>query len=563
MASSARQQLINLQRSMYDRALREARESAGSDIKSIATYQDAFDDSLPPKALSIPSRKLLETIDSHQIVLFGDFHSHKQSQRAFLRLLRMYMNRPDHAPVLVMLEMFRSEDQKYVDDWLAGKLDDLELLEAVDYDQTWGFPWNNYRPVLEYCKYQNIQILGINTKKGGKDSLEIRDQQAALKIAWQAQQNKNHKIFCMIGEFHLANQHLPATLLKTSSESSKEPIRVFTNLDKYYFDLDPDKIHHRDEYLSLGPSAFCIMNSPPWIKWQSQSLWEEIRRLGPMKYLEDAIAPDDVESDLAAWEDDDEDLYNDDVLDLDYHLMHLQKQLTEFFKLKLTSEQIEHFNVVQGNIDDELSGLDEASRTLSLSVASTEGFSVNYAARLVYMPEVSINNMAAASGQMLFGSLSNLSEDFENDEALLILQCLKSTFGYVANKILNPRIPLHTVRKLESYLLSTKGKRLIGSMRQRRKSAQLTLKLYDWIQENWTRKNQSLKRMPKEFTSANRATEHDLARNLAQLIAEPVCRALIRGKIDTIDIQRWLLRDCRNLNDAKNSLAALIALTTT
>jgi hypothetical protein len=549
---------------MYDRAIRDARESAGADTETIAGYQTAFDDSLPEKALSIPARKILETIDSHQFLLFGDFHSHKQSQRAFLRLLRMYMNRPDHAPVIVMLEMFRSKDQHHLDNWLSGRINDQELLDAINYDQTWGFPWNNYRPILEYCKYQNIHVIGLNTSRGGRDSLATRDQHASMLISGQGRQNKHHKVFCMIGEFHLANQHLPQALKKQLSTSAKDPIRVFNNLDKYYFDLDPDKIHHRDEYLSLSASTFCIINSPPWIKWQSQSLWEEIRRLGPMKYLEDAIAPDDIEADLAAWEDDDEDLYNDDVLDLDYHLTHLQKQLCDFFKIKITTDKIQHFNIVHGNIDDDLADLCEPSRLQTLSDASSEGFSVNYEARLVYMTEISINNMAAAAGQMLFGSLTNLKENFEDQESLFIVQCLKSTFGYITNKILNPRLPLNTIRQLESYILSTKGKRLSGSMKQRRNSAQSTLKVLDWMQEYWimkNRENKKFRRMPKTFFKTNASSQNEIARSLAQLIAEPVCRSLIRGKIDTVDIQRWLLRDCRDLNDAIAALAALIALT--
>ncbi len=563
MASSAKQQLLKLQKSMYQRALEEARESAGVDNESISGYQVAFNESLPPKATSIPARKLLEAIDAQQIVLFGDFHSHKQSQRAFLRILRMYLNRPDHGPVIVFMEMFRTEDQYLIDDWLTGKISDHELLEAIDYDHTWGFPWNNYRPILEICKYQNLKIIGINTKRGGKDSLATRDDHAASLIIEHASKNASSKIFCMIGEFHLADTHLPEAIAKKSAEAGQKTVRVFSNVDKYYFGLDPDKIHHRDEYLSLGMRDFCVINSPPWIKWQSQSLWEEIRRLGPIKYLEDAIAPDDVEADLDTWEDDDTMLYNEDMLDLDYHLDHIQKQLSEFFKLKSANKPSEQFHIMHGNIDDDLAGLNEPASNLMLSEASIEGYSVSYASNLVYMQDVTINNLAAAAGQILFGSLAKLNEDFENDESLFVTHCLKFTFGYIANKILNPRLPMHTTRQLESYLLSAKGRRLIGSMRERRRTVQATLKLFDWIKEHWSLKAhdlKNLKRIPREFITTNFESNHELARNLAQLVAEPICRALTRGKIDTVDLQRCFQRNCENPNDAKTTLSLLIAL---
>ena len=122
---------------------------------------------------------------------------------------------------------------------------------------------------------------------------------------------------------------------------------------------------------------------------------------------------------------------------------------------------------------------------------------------------------------------------------------------------------MHTTRQLESYLLSAKGRRLIGSMRERRRTVQATLKLFEWIKENWTHKAQdvkNLKRMPREFITTNFETNHELARNLAQLVAEPICRALTRGKIDTIDLQRCLLKNCAKTNEAKYTLSQLITL---
>ena len=154
---------------MYNKALSDARESSGTDSATIAAYQKEFEASLPDQFTSIPVRKLLESIDRNPLLLFGDFHSHKQSQRAFLRLMRMYRNRPDHAPIVVALEMFRSQDQQHLNEWLSGTIEDDEFLDRVDYDHSWGFPWSNYKPILEYCKYQGIPAIGINSLRGGKD----------------------------------------------------------------------------------------------------------------------------------------------------------------------------------------------------------------------------------------------------------------------------------------------------------------------------------------------------------------------------------------------------------
>lgn len=508
----------------------------------------------------------MEAIDRSRIVLFGDFHSHKQCQRAFLRILRMYTNRPDHAPMIVLLEMFKSKDQKYIDAWYQGKMTDQDFLEAVNYEETWGFPWTNYRPILEFCKYHNIKLLGVNTARAGKDTLAVRDAHASKIIHKTLDQTSNIKVFCMMGEFHLADRHLPSAIAsQNNSDRAREPLRVFTNLDKYFFSLDPTKIHHRDEYLSLSPGIFCIMNSPPWIKWHSQSLWEEIKRIGPVKYLEDAIAPDDVESDLASWDDDDDDLYTDDTLDLDFHLVHLQRQLAQFFRIDASAEVFERFHIVHGSLDEEIAHLPEAARNSILSRASIDGFAVDISGRCVYMPEVSINNMASASGQMLFGSLCNLSEQLEDGDSFFVSQCLKFAFGFIANKILNPRLPLHTLKQIESYVQTSRGRRLIGSMRQRRLIAQETLNLYHWIHDSWSAKvrtssAQKFRPIPTAFLKLDATSSSELARSLGQLIAEPICRNLIRGRIDTTDIKRWLMKDCSQSKNAKETLTAMIML---
>jgi len=560
LAITALQQLMDLQRSMYDRAISDARENIGHGNASILKYQREFESSLPNHFTRVNANKILEAIDRNPIILFGDFHSHKQSQRAFLRILRMYQNRPDHAPVIVGLEMFRSKDQKYLDKWMEGSITDQELLDAVEYERTWGFPWANFRPILEYCKYNAIRAVGLNTNNGGKDSLKKRDAHAANLLNEIVKSDPRARIFCLIGEFHLADPHLPQAIENVPRNASQPPLRIFANLDKFFFAIKHDKIHHKDEYLSLNKNTFCVINSPPWMKWHSHSLWEEMRRVGSVKFLEEAIAPDDVESDLDSEGDD---AYTDEVLDLDYHLRHLQKQVCSFFKLPLSSEQFERFHVSHDNLDSELRDMSSSSRDAFLTRVSLDGFAVDYQHRLVYVPEVTINNLAGAAGQMLFGARTQICEDSTSPEQIFAVQCLKYAFGFIANKILNPRIPLHDRRTLEAYIVSSRGKRLIGQMRQRRHLAKSTLAAQAWIEKNWLHSKtsrRSLRPLPKRFIMLDMSTAHELSRSLAQVIAAPVCNGLVKGKLDTADVAKWLTQDWTDPDTIKKTIASMMTL---
>jgi len=547
---------------MYDRALNDARENIGNGNASIIKYQREFESSLPSQFAAANSKKVLEAIDRHNIVLFGDFHSHKQSQRAFLRILRMYTNRPDHAPIIVGLEMFRSKDQPHIDKWFAGSITDHELLEAVDYERTWGFPWANFRPILEYCRFNAIKIVGLNTNNGGRDSLAKRDEHAAKILSDLVRKDERVRVFSLIGEFHLADRHLPQAIQQIQKDSSKAVLRIFANLDKYFFAVSHDKLHYKDEYLALNKNTFCVINSPPWMKWHSHSLWEEMKRIGSVKYLEESLAPDDVEGDIDDFDAELDDAYTDEVLDLDYHLRHLQVQLFNFFKLTPSSESLDRFGAIHEDLDSELRGINESARESLLTRVSLDGFAVEYSRKFVYMPEISINNMAAAAGQMLFGSVSQISENYSDPDQLFATQCLKYTFGCIANKILNPRIPLHDISTFEAYLVSSRGKRLVGQMRQRRNLAQATIEVQSWIEKNWfdnksTRKK--LRTLPRKFCQLDASTAHELARNLAHVVAEPICRGLIKGKIDTNDLAKWLLQDWSKPNTIQLTLASMMA----
>jgi hypothetical protein len=562
LTSSALKQLIDLQRSMYDKALADARESSGADSQLIATYQREFEASLPNQFNAVPVRKLLAAIDSNPLLLFGDFHSHKQSQRAFLRIMRMYRNRPDHAPIIVALEMFRSQDQQHLNAWLAGNITDDEFLDVIDYENSWGFPWTNYKPILEYCKYQGIPAVGINSTRGGKDTMEKRDEHAAKIITTLRRNAPAARIFCMVGEFHLANPHLPAKILDLDRNSSaKHPLRVFANLDKYFFALKPDRIHQRDEYLELGAESYCIINSPPWIKWQSQALWEEMRRLGSVKYLINTLAPDDFENDLDVWDEGEEDFY-EESLDLDYHIRHLQRQIAGFLGLDVTDSVTDQFHILTDTNSDHIENLSQKSRSSLLDQATHDGFAVDLSAKILYMPNVSINNMAAATGQILLGSLCRLDRPTDDREHLFVTECLKYSFGYIANKILNPRLPLNNKKQLESYILSTRGRRLAGLARQRRDVVRHSLKLHNWMTRTWKFGADKYRPIAPTGIEIDARSSHSIAKNLGQLIAEPICNGIVRGRIDTVDLKRWLTTTCSDPYEAKKSLATMLHLST-
>jgi hypothetical protein len=342
----------------------------------------------------------------------------------------------------------------------------------------------------------------------------------------------------------------------------RRPVRIFANLDKYFFALKPDRLHRQDEYLDLGQESFCVINSAPWVKWQTQALWEELRSLGHASYLESELAPDDADVDLDEYEDD-PDLFTDEFLDLDYHLVNLQKQIATFLRVPAGAEITDRYHIITEKDKDGLEQIPTRQRGPFLERANRDGFAVDYQSRLVYMPEISINHMAAAAGQMLFGGMTGLEENLKSHQHLFVATVLKFIYGFIANKILNPRIPLRNLKQLESYILQTRGKRLAGPARQRREIARDTLRLLDWLRDSWAERSHGIKAtrvIPPVLLESDIRSHHEIARNLAQIIADPICVALIKGRIDTFDLKKIITESCEGQSAARNTLTALLRI---
>jgi uncharacterized iron-regulated protein len=61
------------------------------------------------------------------------------------------------------MEMFQRPFQDVLDQYLAGKITEAQLVEQSEYEKRWGFPWENYAPLLRFAKTNQLPVLALNT----------------------------------------------------------------------------------------------------------------------------------------------------------------------------------------------------------------------------------------------------------------------------------------------------------------------------------------------------------------------------------------------------------------
>ena len=107
--------------------------------------------------------EMVERLEGADIVYVGETHTDYAHHLAQLEILKAL-----HAanPRLVMgWEMFHSSQQPLMDAYTGGWLPEVEWLDAIYWEQTWGHAYPYYKPLLDFARDNGIRIFGLNAPR--------------------------------------------------------------------------------------------------------------------------------------------------------------------------------------------------------------------------------------------------------------------------------------------------------------------------------------------------------------------------------------------------------------
>jgi Haem-binding uptake, Tiki superfamily, ChaN len=226
------------------------------DFEAVSTYQE-----------------LLESARNSRIIYLGDYHALdkcQQFQAGFLQDLA-------DQPVILAVELFYGRDQRALDDWMSGGIDDAQLLRRVRYRLEWGYNWDSYRAVLEVARKNGIPVSGIDcAPRNDFRYIRKRDTAVAAKIVDLLQRNPGHKLVVSFGESHLATNHLPRKVDRHFAPGQAPPgITVLQNLDEVYWKIACDGLED-ERVVKLKDRTYCFFNATPFEKYEGYSRQLEI-----------------------------------------------------------------------------------------------------------------------------------------------------------------------------------------------------------------------------------------------------------------------------------------------
>lgn len=108
-----------------------------------------------------PEQQILQSLAQAKVIYLGETHDRLKDHEYQLEILQAlyYKNKK----IAVAMEMFQRPDQDKLDQYLAGKITEAQLIEQTEYEQRWGFPWEYYAPILRYAKTHQLPVLALNT----------------------------------------------------------------------------------------------------------------------------------------------------------------------------------------------------------------------------------------------------------------------------------------------------------------------------------------------------------------------------------------------------------------
>ncbi len=273
-----RQTLLRLQKQNYLRKLREVNRTLEA-APHVARYGSRYHQALRTYREVVDPETLLRQVLRADIVFQGDYHTLRHSQKAILTLLEKVAPQRD---IVLCLEMFHSADQKHVDAYQAGTIDEKTLHRRIRYAKTWAYNWNPWKSILEFCRRAELPVLGLNCVPQTPDnSLQERDEHAAQIVGRAHLANPGKLIWVVDGDYHMAPGHLPGEVKNRLMPLgvSPETVTLYQNVESLFWKMAAEG-HEEAGVLRIQDDSFCLMNTLPSTKLQSYLDWLEAAEEG-------------------------------------------------------------------------------------------------------------------------------------------------------------------------------------------------------------------------------------------------------------------------------------------
>lgn len=102
--------------------------------------------------------RMMDEIKGTQVVVIGENHDNHEHHQLQLEVIDAFHQA--NRPLAIGLEMFNADNQRQLDRWVSGKLDEPGFIRL--YYDNWRMPWPLYCEIFLYARDHGIPLIGLN-----------------------------------------------------------------------------------------------------------------------------------------------------------------------------------------------------------------------------------------------------------------------------------------------------------------------------------------------------------------------------------------------------------------
>jgi uncharacterized iron-regulated protein len=151
---------------------------------------------------------LLDAIEPSRVIMIGETHDRYDHHLNQLAVIRGLHERG--VPLAIGMEYFQRPFQPHLDDFIAGRIGEAELLARSEWDRRWRFDVRLYRDILAYAQRERLPLVALNAASetvstvsdGGIDALAPRERQLfppRIELATGAYRQQLERVFALHG----------------------------------------------------------------------------------------------------------------------------------------------------------------------------------------------------------------------------------------------------------------------------------------------------------------------------------------------------------------------------
>jgi uncharacterized iron-regulated protein len=408
--ASFRSEIVALHREIFRRNQVRISQSVVGYTPAFRQYEREYQNGVKQFVRQAAFAELDRAIAGATCVYVGDYHTLAQAQRSFLRLVRRL---PEGRPVTLALEFILGKHQKAVDGYLGGRISEKSFRRRLEEHDHWEFGgWHNFRELFEIAKRRGYRVVGIDSSGHGPAgaTLKARDDYAARIIGKERKARPDALVMVLIGELHIAKEHLPAAVA-TRSKAAERPLILYQNCEEIYWKLEEHGQEHEVELVLVEEGSFCLLNTPPIVCQQSFLNWLDV---------------DEGIPELAAPE---------------QNFKEYARLVASFFDLPLGDalDEVELASVVDLSFLSRLKRRGDFStndvREIKKQILRSESYYIPRA-RMVYLGNLSVNHASEEATHFMRHLCSGSHEPRGLVDAFYA-RCLEEAMGFLGSKLVN------------------------------------------------------------------------------------------------------------------------------